>query len=142
MTQINSELKLFVFQVSGIKFGADSEQLLELIDLKTAENEGIRLRWFHEMVPFRKKKVVYKIPRVIILKGDENFGVIIDSPEDVFSVESREVLPLPQLLEATIQNRFIRGGVMMKDQVVLLVDFQKAFEYSGQSCRPGGEVKQ
>ncbi|MBF0500368.1 MAG: hypothetical protein HQM09_09550 [Candidatus Riflebacteria bacterium] len=139
MTHIDSELKLFVFQVSGIKFGADTEQILELIDLETAETEGVSVQWFHEMIPFREKNIIYKFPRVVILKGNEASGIIIDTPDDIFPVESSEIQPLPRLLEATIRNSFIRGEVMIKDQMVLLVDFHKTVDCTSNS---GGKIKQ
>ncbi|HWP46418.1 MAG TPA: chemotaxis protein CheW [Candidatus Limnocylindrales bacterium] len=125
------EIQLLIFDIIGIKFGVDIEQvseIYELIDLGQMKGAKYGASWFHEKIPFRQGPVVYKSPRLLILRDQETtLGIIIDQPEDILSITLDDIHPLPSLLEALNRPAAIWGIALKDEKMILLVDFYKLF---------------
>lgn len=125
------EIQLLIFDLMGIKFGVDIEQvseIYELMDLGQMKGARYEASWFHEKIPFRQGPVVYKSPRLLSLKDKETtLGIIIDQPEDILSITLNDIQPLPSLLEVLNRPSAIWGVALKGERTILLVDFYKLF---------------
>ncbi len=63
--------------------------------------------------------------RIIILeRGDQEVGILIDSVSEVIEIDMQEVEPAPTVGEEA-SNRYVEGVVTRNDQLVILVDLNR-----------------
>ena len=116
------EIRLLVFNIMGVKFGADMEQIREITELGQVDKEQVTE--FHEIFPFSETPVKYKTPTVLFLKGEEaSCGIVIDQPQGVVNVSIDSIKPLPPLLEGCMKSAAIWGVDLTSEDIILLVDF-------------------
>lgn len=124
------EIRILVFDISGIKLGADVEQIAEMLETNQARDRGIDLVWFHEKISFHGREVRYRSPKVLVIRSHGTpAGIIIDRPEDIRAVELDVIKPIPVLVEACIQPLTIWGVVCLEEKIVLLTDLYKLLSF-------------
>ena len=120
------EIRLLIFKIMGVCFGADMEQIEEMVDFSQAEQDEWDIRHFTEAVSFRGLKVEYKKPKVVLIKDNENdIGIVIDQPENIVNINYKSIRLLPPLLESLKTVDAIWAAVFLEDELALLVDFYR-----------------
>jgi chemotaxis signal transduction protein len=122
----DDEIRLLIFKIMGVCFGADMEQIEEMVDFSQAQQEDWDIRDFTEAISFRDIEVEYKKPKVILIKDSEqDVGIIIDQPEDIININIKSIRLLPPLLESRKTVDAIWAAVFLDDELALLVDFYR-----------------
>ena len=125
----DNEIRLLIFKIMGVCFGADMEQIEEMVDFSQAEQEDWDIRRFTDAVSFRDLEIEYKKPKVILIKDNErDLGIVIDQPEDIVNINIQSIRLLPPLLENLKTVDAIWAAVFLEDDLALLVDFYRLQE--------------
>lgn len=120
------EIQFLTFNLMGTRIGMDMEQIDEMLQPEQAKSKELKVFRFHEKMPFRGGTVVYKSPRVLLLKEEKvTTGIIIDQPEDIIPVPIDCIQPLPPLLETCNNSGPFWGVTINNKDIILLVDFYK-----------------
>ncbi len=124
-------IEIFTFNIMGINFGIDTEQIVRLIDPDIAKEQKLDLLWFHEKILLANGNVVYESPKVLEIKTDEPaFGIIVDHPGEILNIKIDFIKPMPTLIEASGRSTPVWGAALSGEQIVLLVDPYKFYECS------------
>ncbi len=149
MTEKVDDIQVLVFNIMGVKMGVDTEQVYGMRDHLHAEGEDLKIARFHEKIPFRITPVIYRSPKILLIRDDaasSGSGIIVDEPEDIVSIPIDSIRPLPPLLELLCPSRQIWGTAIRshadlspkvsigergseKDEIILLVDFYRLLNY-------------
>ncbi len=65
---VPGQLQLLTFSVMGVKMGADTDQISEMLDTEAAAGRGTEIYRFDEKIPFRSGPVIYRSPVVLMIK--------------------------------------------------------------------------
>ncbi|GEM_PF-1394986 len=126
------EIRLLIFKIMGVCFGADMEQIEEMVDFSQAQQEDWDIRHFTEAISFRDIEVEYKKPKVVLIKdSDQDVGIVIDQPENIVNINFQSIRLLPPLLENQDTVDAIWAALFLGEDLILLVDF-----YRLQDCLP------
>lgn len=121
-------IELLVFKIQEVLFAIDGEHVDRLVTLEKAEEEGIQLEWFHRKFVFADAEVTYKHPKVITPAGHNGrVGIVIEQPQDYFTVPVNSICPLPALFEKSQGLKPFWGAHLFGDKIILLIDFFKLF---------------
>ncbi len=122
----DDEIRLLIFKIMGVCFGADMEQIEEMVDFSQAQQEDWDIRNFTEAISFRDIEVEYKKPKVILIKdSDQDVGIVIDQPENIVNINIKSIRLLPPLLENHKTVDAIWAAVFLGEELALLVDFYR-----------------
>ncbi len=125
----DDEIRLLIFKIMGVCFGADMEQIEEMVDFSQAQQENWDIRNFTDAISFRDIEVEYKKPKVILIKdSDQDIGIVIDQPENIVNINIKSIRLLPPLLENHKNVDAIWAAVFVDDDLALLVDFYRLQE--------------
>ncbi len=118
-------VQLLIFKIMDVYFGADMEQIEEMIEPPPGlDPEDIPA--FHEVVPFRGDAMVYKTPKVLLIKdGKEVRPLKIDQAVNIVNVSVNAIQLFPTLLEGHIKSEALWGVAFVDENLVLLVDLYK-----------------
>jgi chemotaxis signal transduction protein len=120
------EIRLLIFKIMGVSFGADMEQIEEMVDFSQAQQEDWDIRHFTEAISFRDIEVEYKKPKVVLIKdSDQDVGIVIDQPENIVNINFQSIRLLPPLLENQETVDPIWAAVFLEEDLILLVDFYR-----------------
>lgn len=115
-------LNLLLFTVGGVCFAVDAEQIDGISTYLAKEHDN--LLWFHEMLGFGDRELIYRAPTVLALKTNEQGSlVVIDNMEDIAEYSVKSIVPLPTLLEPFALRNGIWGVLKRDSGLTLLVDF-------------------
>jgi hypothetical protein len=118
-------LRLLIFSAGGLRFGADADQIAFLGPCDPA-NPPPHAVPFHRSVGFGDPAAGFRSPETCTVKrGTEICTFIIESPEDLVSVETRLVRPLPPLVEPFALESGIWAAVPGEEGILLLVDLPR-----------------
>jgi chemotaxis signal transduction protein len=120
------EIRLLIFKIMGVYFGADMEQIEEMVDFSQAEQDEWDIRHFTDVVSFRGLEIEYKKPKVILIKDNvRDLGIVIDQPENIVNINIQSIQLLPPLLENLKTVDAIWAAVFLDNELALLVDFYR-----------------
>lgn len=130
------ELTVLLFSVMGTPMGVDVEQISEVVDPRSLGGDDARVFYLHEKVSFGGRKVVYEVPKALLIKGcGTPAGIIVDRPEDIRPVPFDSIRPMPAVVEGNLSSKAIWGIALIDDEIVLLIDFR---ELVGSEARAPG----
>jgi len=123
-----AELPLLLFHAAGVALGVEAAAVEGILDAEQARRSGIECRDLAEMLgiavapsPASGKK--------LLLKGREaRCGIGIDSLDEIVTVPTATLQPLPEPLAHFRGPRTFRGGIVRENKVVLLVDVDRLQE--------------
>lgn len=117
------EISILIFEFMNIHIGVDMAQVSEICEQSLAEKKSQNIFQIHEKIPYIKNKVLYRTPRVILVRHDEiTTGIVIDMPLEIVSLPTTSILPLPDVIEIFKDYTPVWGVTMNKNRIVLLVD--------------------
>ena len=120
------EIRLLIFKIMDVCFGADMEQIEEMIDYSEVQQKNWDIRYFAEAVCFRNIEVEYKKPKVILIKDkDQDIGIVIDEPEKIENINFQSIKLLPPLLGDLETQSAIWAAAIWKEDLILLIDFYR-----------------
>lgn len=64
---------------------------------------------------------------IIVSLGDRLIGVLVDAVSDILTIESGDILPVPEL-DSGVDQRFLSGLVSQDDQLVALLLLEELFD--------------
>lgn len=119
------QLNLLLFSVGGVSFAVDAEQVDSMSGYAAEENDS--LLWFHEMLGFSGKEVVYRAPTVLSVRtvACQTCQVIIDNMEDIAEYSVHDLAPLPALLEPFAIKNGIWSVLKRDNALTMMVDFYR-----------------
>lgn len=118
-------VQLLIFKIMDVCFGADMEQIEEMIEPPPGMDPG-DIPAFHEVVPFRDGGVAYQSPKVLLIKdGQEVRPLKIDQALNIVNVPISAIQLFPPLLEGNKKSEALWGVAFVEDNLVLLVDLYK-----------------
>ena len=110
------------FTVMGIRMGVEVEQISHMLELPQARREDLRVIPLHQVLSFGDRNVVYRSPRILLLRNGETGGVMIDQPEDIIAVKPDCLRPLPLLVQAHMKTDIVWGVALIEEEIVILID--------------------
>jgi len=117
------EIDLIIFKIMGVVLGIDIEQISQIREPDHVEAEDVNIFAFHQKIPFRENKVLYKSPKILFIKDEwPASGIIIDQPEEIISIKTGSIQPLPQLIKKFNRSTPIWGVVPRGEEIILLID--------------------
>ncbi|MBI4388673.1 MAG: hypothetical protein HY580_00710 [Nitrospinae bacterium] len=120
------EIQILVFEIMGMRFGADMEQIAEMSELSYAEDQGWSIQEFHQAVPLGGAEAVYRTPKVLSLKDAAGGkAILIDHAENIVRVALDSIRLFPPLLSEKRRSPAVWAAAFVAGDVVLLVDFFK-----------------
>jgi hypothetical protein len=118
-------LRLLVFSACGLRFGADADQVASLGPCDP-DNPPPHAVPFHRAIGFGDPAAAFRYPETCtVRRGTEVCTLIIESPDDLVSVETRLVWPFPPLVEPFALERGIWAVIPGEQGVLLLVDLPR-----------------
>ena len=139
--EASNELKLLIFNIMGVLFGADMEQIDEMLEPEQAEERQCDIVPFHQRVPLGGSRVVYEKPRILLIRETLNRqALLIDRPENIVNLPVSDIRLFPPLIEARKTAGAVWGVTFVDGEIVLLVDLFKLFAAvpSGENAAGGG----
>ncbi len=122
------EIQLLIFNVMGIWFGIDSEQVLSIYELEQAKEQA-DVVWFHEIISFKKNNVEYSSPKVVLFEDKGRLiEIVIDQLENIMPIKVDDIRLMPQLFEALEGSMPVWAVALRDEKIVLLVDLYKLLE--------------
>lgn len=64
---------------------------------------------------------------IIIAVGDRIMGLLVDAVSDILTVNSEEILPVPEI-ESRSDQRFLTGLITVQERMVALLEIEKLFD--------------
>lgn len=118
-------LNLLLFTVGGVCFAVDAEQVDGMSEYPAEESDS--LLWFHELLGFGDREVIYRTPTVLSVKTVEcrTCRVVIDNMEDIAEYSVHDLAPLPTLLEPFAVRNGIWGVLKRDNTLTMMVDFHR-----------------
>ncbi len=99
------------------------KQISQIREPNHVEVEDVDIFAFHQKIPFRGKKVLYKSPKILLIKDKSPAsGIIINQPEEIISIKTDSIQPLPLLIKRFNKLTAIWGVILKGEEIVLLVD--------------------
>ncbi len=130
-----------VFNLGSEKYGVEISQVREIIKptqitrIPNAPDfvEGvINLRGqITTIINLRKRfgmepKPIDNDTRIIVFEsGDSTIGVMVDNVAEVRNVSSRDIEPLPSMVTARSEAKFLKGVGKLPDGLLILIDLNK-----------------
>jgi len=116
--------RLMIFSSGGLRFGADADQVASLgpCDRDDPPLNAVPL---HFAVGHGESTTACMFPETcVVRKGENECTFIIESPEDLVSVEMRLLQPLPLLVESFAKERGIWAALPWKAGILLVLDLE------------------
>ncbi len=127
-----AEMPLLLFHAAGVALGVEAAAVEGILDAAQVRQSGIACRDLAELLgapgatmpaPTAKKH--------LLLKGRElRCGIGIDSIDEIVTIPTAALQPLPEALSLFRGARAFWGGIVRADKVVLLVDVDRLQEPS------------
>lgn len=127
-----AEMSFLLFHAAGAALGVEAAAVAGVLDAGAARRAGIRCRALGELL---------RAPgppgpgegTVLLFRGrDETHGIGIDGLDEVVSLPTAALQPLPELLRPSRAPGAYWGAVVRSDKVVLLVDVGRLQEPAAQ----------
>jgi hypothetical protein len=118
-------LRLLVFSSGGLRFGADADQVafLGCCDPANPPSHAVP---FQRAVGIGNPAAGFRSPETCtVRRGDEECTLIIESPDDLVSVETHRLRPLPPLVEPCSLERGIWAVIPVEEGVLLVIDLHR-----------------
>ncbi len=129
MNKDNNFQEYLIFSIMDIWFGVHTDRVSKMIPVKEAEQEDLKMCWFHEKIMFKKKEVPYQTPMVLLVKDmHESMGIVIDHPESILKVFRNDIRPLPKFLRQFKGAIPIASVALMNNKMILLMDMDRLLE--------------
>lgn len=122
MNHNHEELRILTFNVGGVSMAVDTTRIDRMLEIDEAVERKLKIERLDERISFYDSAVIYSSPKVLMMKDEMPFGIVIDKPGDIVSVPIDSLRPLPALTKCP---KAIWGAALMNDEVILLVDFHK-----------------
>lgn len=123
-----AELSLLLFRAAGAALGVEAAAVEGILDAGVARSSGIRCRRLGELLRAPGPPGAAE-GTVLVFRGrEEPYGVGIDGLDDVVSLPTTALQPLPGILRAAPGPRAYWGGFVRSGKVVLLVDVDRLRE--------------
>lgn len=141
---VNNDKQLVVFQLGNETFGADISQIREIIRVGDITSIPQAPDFIHGVINLRgqvttvvnmRRKLAMPDrgadgnTRIIVLEAGRNtVGMMVDSVTEVKYINSGQIEPFSGLIAGDERHSCILGVCKLKDQLLILVDLQKALE--------------
>lgn len=123
----SGKLQMLAFTIMGVKLAADTGQIDEMLRPDQAVERGLKIHNFDDRIPFHGRPVIYNSPVVLMINhpSGKTFGIVIDRPDEIISLDIGSIRPLPALLTEGGRSGAIWAAAIKDDTVVLLIDLLK-----------------
>ena len=64
---------------------------------------------------------------IIVAVGDRTMGLLVDAVSDILTINSEEILPVPEI-EARGDQRFLNGLITVQERMVALLEIDRLFD--------------
>lgn len=119
-----ADLNVLLFSLNGVFFGVDVEQI-ESMSAYNGQEAG-DCYWFHRILGIDRGEMPCGTPPVLTIRtGDsERRCVLIDALEDILSIRTEEIHPMPKIIAPFIMAKGLWGVLLRNGKPsILLVDF-------------------
>lgn len=118
----SKDFHLLVFKVGGIALGGDMDQIREICDPADLDDD-VDSFWFSDKVPFPENSRNDASPKALVFKVDKPTATLVDQIDEILVIPVHSIQPLPPLIEKRIKPKIVWGGILLNQEIVLLVDF-------------------
>lgn len=115
------DVDLVLFQVGGVRFGAQAGEVLSALPVGADETEN--LLWFHESVGL-PLSVAYRDPVALELRHTTP-RLVVDGLENLVRRPLSDFRPLPALIESKAMEKGFWAALPEESGMVLLVDLHR-----------------
>ena len=116
---------VIVFDLVGTKFAVDLDQVSEISEYHSPSDLLFPLIQLTETVLFPGKDLEYKSPKLLKIKDENYYGVLIDQPEGIIHLTIEKIMAFPKLLVKAMKSSPLWGAFMLKEEMVFLLDCYK-----------------
>ncbi len=146
MPDQDASMNLLIFSANEKRFGLDTEQIAEIIELRDEEgpNEissgSHHISYKGEEVPVvvlaekigMKGPFTHTAPKIVLARTDgAQMGFLIGNLEEVVSVTADDIELLPELVERTGAGAGVWGIVKREDRLIVLIDLTEVGDVDG-----------
>ncbi len=119
-------VELFIFKIMDVYFGADMEQIEEMIEVPSDAGVG-EIMAIHKLIPFRATIVTYQTPKVLLVKDEKEgaWPLMIDQAKTIVNLSIDSIQLFPGLMEGSRKSEALWGATFIDENLVLLVDLNK-----------------
>lgn len=121
-----NELELMVIAMGEVTVGVDTEQIEGMITLAQADEMGVKVCRLQDKIPFMGTRVRLQAPKALLIKHAQPYAVIVESPQDILSVDLDSIRPLPPLLAACNPCKAVWGVAVRGEGLIFLIDFSRS----------------
>ena len=146
MPDQDGSMSLLIFSLNGRRFGLDTAQIAEIIDLRDVERMG-EISSGSYRIPYRGEEVAvvalaeriglegrltYTTPKVVLPRaGGVRVGFLIGDLEEVVSVPVDDIELLPELVERIGAGAGVWGIAKREEHLIILIDLMEAGDADG-----------
>ncbi|RJQ77883.1 MAG: hypothetical protein C4519_12665 [Desulfobacteraceae bacterium] len=123
---IPEEMEILLFSLGAVRIGVDTAQIGGLISPGEASERQVALARMDDRIGCVGGETGCPAPMVLLIKGEEmSRGLLIDRPEDIVTVKTNAIHPMPVFIQACSRTKAIWGAAIVGDEMVLLMDLYK-----------------
>lgn len=117
-----TDLNLLIFEFYKVKLAVDMVQVSGLIEPDEARNRELEIVKLEDRIRFRDTFPKPRSPKCLMIRDHELRSLMIASPDDIISVDSESLRPLPFPLNGDRNEQPILAVMWEKDEAVFLLD--------------------
>ena len=123
-----AEMPLLLFHAAGVALGVEAAAVEGIIDAGQARESGIESRNLAELLGTGGAPPPASARKLLLKGRDVRRGLAIDSLDEIVTVPTASLQPLPEPLSCFRGPRMFWGGIVRADKIVLLVDVERLQE--------------
>lgn len=135
------EYQLVVFKIHNEEFGVDINQVREIVrtvqitylpkapsfieGVVNLRGQVVAIIDLAKRLGISSKPMIDTTRIIIVERGDNVIGMIVDSVSEVLRIPAQQVEELPNLIETKVPEHYIRGVAKLKERLLVLLDLNK-----------------
>jgi len=125
---VPAELPLLLFHAAGVALGVEAAAVESIVDAEQARRDGIACRDLAELIGLARTPARAPQKSLLLRGRGERCWFGIDSLDEIVTIPTAELQPLPEPLAQFKAPRVFWGGIVRENRVVLLVDVDRLQE--------------
>lgn len=119
------EIEFLLFTTMGVRMGIDTRRIASMLKPDDALLNGLPTVSIHQKLGFRGTEIEYREPHVLVMRDETACGIVIDHPDEIASVKTESIRPLPEIIVLACGATEIWGALPEENGMTFLLDCRK-----------------
>lgn len=130
-------IELLIFNVMGVYFAVDTEQIEEIIEVPPDAEAG-EIPAIHKLIPFHETKGTYQAPKVLLVKDEKEgaWPLMINQAQTIINLPIDSIQLFPPLMDGNRKSKALWGATLIDENLVLLIDLNKLSTLKTSQSKP------